>query len=294
MKRTLLSWGLILCLAPAGCGFAGFTNRFTAEEEITRSFPTRGTPRVVVDTFNGAIDTVTGDDQAVEIKVTKRTSGSSQEDAEADLDNIEVALTQDGNTVHVTARSRDQQFMRSRGAAVDLHVPPGTILELRTSNGKVTSTGPMGDITAHSTNGAVRATGGKGKLDLNTNNGPIAVDGGTGRLELHTSNGAIEVASPRAVVNAETSNGAIHFRGQLADGAHTLQTSNGKISVELPSAARFRIDASTSNGSVRNDFALSHTEDSGKTHLRGEIGESPTASLTLHTSNGSIEIRQGK
>lgn len=64
--------------------------------------------------------------------------------------------------------------------------------------------------------------------------------------------------------------------------------------ITLPSGARFRIDADTSNGKVTSDFPVSVTGAAGDIELRGSLGESPAVSIGAHTSNGDIEIRQGE
>jgi DUF4097 and DUF4098 domain-containing protein YvlB len=71
-----------------------------------------------------------------------------------------------------------------------------------------------------------------------------------------------------------------------------LQTSNGRITLALPADAEFRIDASTSNGKIKNGFDLDDKEKSNKNHLRGTVGKDPKVAIKLRTSNGSIEIRE--
>jgi DUF4097 and DUF4098 domain-containing protein YvlB len=288
-----LGFGLLpmALLSLTGCWVVNM-HPFTAEQEVSETFHTKATPKIVVDTFNGAIDVTPGDKGTVEARVTKRASGSSQEDAEQDLENIEVSMTQEGDTIHITAHKGEPSMWSNRGASVDLQVPDGTVLELRTSNGKVSVVAVTGDVTAHSSNGSIQIKGSRGKLNLTTSNGPIQTEGGVGRLDLKTSNGTITAKSTKAVVKARTSNGGIQFIGRLIDGDHTFQTSNGRIALSLPADAEFRLDASTSNGRVKSAFALDETEKTGKHELRGTVGKDPKAAIKLRTSNGSIDIRE--
>ncbi len=292
LRVLLLPLLSIAMLIVTGCGLGPLSNPFTAEEEIEESFAVSNAPQVVVKTFNGEIDVKIGSAGTLLAMVTKRGSGSSQEAADADLDNLDVDMTKQGNTVRITARSLSQKIIGNRGAHVKLEVPPGAVLDLHTSNGKVTSIGETGDVTARSSNGAIRIRGSKGKLQIDTSNGSITADGGAGRADLKTSNGSIECKADNALVTAHTSNGNIHFTGTLAAGDHSFNSSNGKIILALPADARFQLDAQTSNGKVSNGFGLTKTDQVSKSRVRGTVGANPAAKVKLHTSNGNIEINQ--
>jgi DUF4097 and DUF4098 domain-containing protein YvlB len=110
-------------------------------------------------------------------------------------------------------------------------------------------------------------------------------------MDLQTSNGAITIEADRAEVTAHTSNGAIRFRGSLARGEHSLHTSNGSIDVGVPANAQFRFDAQTSRGTIVNAFSKEQPTGKAKNHLAGTVGENPSTSLQLRTSNGSITLR---
>jgi hypothetical protein len=68
---------------------------------VTQSFTADRSPRIVVEVFNG------------------RGGGVSQAAAEDDLQNVEVTMTQDGDTIRVVAND------------------PGATLELHTNNGPI-------------------------------------------------------------------------------------------------------------------------------------------------------------
>jgi DUF4097 and DUF4098 domain-containing protein YvlB len=259
------------------CGNGLGINPFTAQETVSQSFETSAPPQVVVETFNGTITVVTDTASTVQADVTKRGSGFGQAEAQQDLKNIQVSMTQEGGAIRIIARRTDQrQNTGNSGAAVSLKAPSGTILDLRTSNGSVTVTGSTGDVT------------------VNTSNGRVQVMGGTGHLKLDTSNGSIEVDAENAVVTALTSNGQINFRGTLAQGDHSFRTSNGRIVLTLPASASFRFDATTSNGKIMSDWAVNRVGGTDEDHLGGTVGENSATFIELRTSNGSIELHQGQ
>jgi DUF4097 and DUF4098 domain-containing protein YvlB len=266
---------ILVVVASLGCSTSIGVSLSTADETVQKSFEVGASPRVVVETFNGKVQVTTDAAPTVSVSVTKRGSGNTQAAAQDDLKNIEVTMTQDGGAVRVVARriNRASNWGNS-GASATLKVPSGAVLELRSSNGTVTVLGQTGDVT------------------INTSNGKISVDGSRGQLKLDTSNGSIEASADQAVVNARTSNGAITFKGALAQGNHTLRTSNGKITLTLPASASFKLDAETSNGKVSSDFAVTRTGGSRDSELRGTVGDNPATSIELRTSNGGIELRK--
>jgi DUF4097 and DUF4098 domain-containing protein YvlB len=263
---------------PALNGCAALTaNAFRATATEQRAFTVSAQPSVVIDTFNGSITVAVISDNRIETTVTKTGSGASQEAAEADLKNVSVDYSQDGDTVRIVARRTGSRSFGSSGAAVQLKVPARAVLALTTSNGEIASEGTQGPITARSTNGKIEVRTARGKLDLETSNGAIVID------------------ATEATLAAGTSNGAIHFAGSLDKGMHTLTTSNGSIELTLPATVPFRFAASTSNGTVTNQFPglRASSGKPGSDRLTGLVGSgsSEDIGLKLMTSNGSITLK---
>jgi DUF4097 and DUF4098 domain-containing protein YvlB len=288
---------LLVVLSLAACGSGGVStgvNRATAEEVVSASFNS-DKPTIILETFNGSVDVAVNSGTTVKVDVTKRGSGSTPDEAKADLKNIQVTMNQEGSTVRVTAQRSDKRVdTGNSGASAKLIVPPGSILELRTSNGKVTSVGAVAAVTVQSSNGVIDVRGAAGPLDLKTSNGNIAVNGGSGTIDLETSNGTIEATTTlETQITAKSSNGSVRFNGPLAaKSKNDLRTDNGAIAVTLPAAASFTLDAATSNGKITSDFPVK-SDNPRDTELKGTVGNNPQASLKLQTSNANIEVHKG-
>jgi hypothetical protein len=284
----------IAMIALSACDANFSINPFTAEATVTQSFTPDGTARLVVEMFNGSVDVVAGSDDTVKIDVIKRGGGVSQAAAEDDLNNVEVTMTQDGDTIRVVARRADRRIdIGNSGASARLRVPNGAILDLRTSNGKIITSGPVGDVTAQTSNGPIETRGSLGQLDLNTSNGSITIDGGSGAINVETSNAPIDITADHVVVVGRTSNGPFRFSGSLASGRSEMITSNANLVVTLPADAQFVVDADTSNAKISSDFAVT-AQDFSDNRLRGTVGDDPGTTLKLHTSNGGIDLRQNR
>lgn len=273
MASSKACWLLAAILAFVGCEYMAHVR---VSQDVAQQYVTGPAPRIVVETFNGKVHVQRGADNEVKVTVSKVGSGRDEAAAQEDLANVEVTMIQEQNEVRITAKRVERRKTGNSGASVHLTVPPASHLELATSNGNITTE----EIT--------------GTQKLRTHNGAIKVAGGLGELSAYTNNGAVTLDARNAVVNARTSNGRIDFRGTLASGEHSLETSNGGIGIVLPNDAEFAINASTSNGSVTTDFALKTTEKKQPHTLKGSIGDHPAARITAKTSNGAIAIRRDK
>ncbi len=272
-------------------------SRQKVEEVVTKAFKTGRSPTLIVEVFNGGVEVIADADGEVNARVVKTGHGDTKEQAEAGLKNVEVTMEQDKDAVRIAARRLEekQDQPHQEGVSTAVHVPPGAILKLKTSNGGVKLTGGTGKVQVATSNGGIQAKDCKGHLHLTTGNGPIVVSGATGPVELTTTNGAINLQAENAVVTAHTSNSPIRFQGSLADGKHAFTTSNGPIALTLPAEAKFRASAMTSHGSVVNEFAPGSGGPSGGSVVaQAVVGDSPAVALTLQTSNGPITIRKKK
>src|SRR5207249_3610059 len=147
-----------------------------AERAEQRSFSVSAQPSVIVDTFNGAVKVKATSESKVEAIVTKGGTGANKEAAEADLNNVNVEYSQDGDRIRIVAKRTGPRVFGSSGASVDLKVPANTLLSLATNNGAISTVGIASETTARSSNGEIDITGAKGKLDLKTTNGAIKIE----------------------------------------------------------------------------------------------------------------------
>jgi hypothetical protein len=203
-------------------------------------------------------------------------------DVNLDFESLRVTAT-DAATVHLnrswswsfgepTTRQRkvgDRLVVSSSGCtftpglgctgSVELEVPRGVTLRLRTDNSGLTLRGLTGDI------------------DASTSNGSVEGSGLTGRLRLHTSNGHIEATDLRTTqVDASTSNGAVRLGFTIAPTTVVASTSNGSAEVLVPrDGTAYRVDATTSNGANQVTVPTDSLAD---------------RTIDAHTSNGAVRV----
>ena len=82
----------------------------------------------------------------------------------------------------------------------------------------------------------------------------------------------------------------VHFEAELVSGGENrLRASNGVVNVRLLGEPSLKLDASTSNGSVKCQRPITTQGISGKNRLEGTIGNG-NASLVVKTSNSSLTV----
>ncbi|MGI5466936.1 DUF4097 family beta strand repeat-containing protein [Streptomyces sp. CA-132043] len=115
----------------------------------------------------------------------------------------------------------------------------------------------VGKVGVSTDSGAVELTGVSGSVDVRTSNGRIHGRGlAGGPITARTTNGEIDLAPERPQdVRAETSNGAITLTVPAARYDVSARTSNGdkRIGVSDDPDGRYRLDLTTSNGSITVD-----------------------------------------
>jgi DUF4097 and DUF4098 domain-containing protein YvlB len=240
---------------------------------------------LTVNTFNGNVTVVGMGEGSIDVTVTSRARGTSQDTAQAALDQIMVTITQDGSGVTVTAEPVGSSAPDGLGADVDVTLPSDASLQLSSSNGRVEAVDVQGSITARTSNGSITTRDGH-DLDLTTSNAAVTATSPAGRLAIHTTNASVDVLNAQAVAaTVETSNGQLTFSGSLAPGDQQFHTSNAGISLQLPASQGFSLDGQTSNATVSSDFPLTAA---GST-ISGQVGDG-SARVSADTSNGTITV----
>jgi hypothetical protein len=248
---------------------------FRAEETESRIFSSSEIHAVKMETKNGGIRSSVRESDSIHVRFEKWATGDDREEARDNMRDIRIH-TSKGNTSGVLSIDVDfpNRIGTNYGCNVYLDVPQSLFLDLESSNGAIT--------VSESRNG----------LECSTSNGAIAIQDTEGKVELKTSNGAITVKDHYGELNGRTSNGAIDADVILPRRAECiLKTSNGSITLSIPSTTSAMIEASTSSGKVEVQNLDVTIVKTGKTEIKGKIGNGE-GDIDLGTSNGAILIRR--
>lgn len=134
----------------------------------------------------------------------------------------------------------------------------------------------------------------RARVEVKTVNGSVEVDGLAGTVRASTVNGSVRVTETSGAVDASTVNGSIRaeYRKVAGEEQHHFSTTNGSVTVYLPSDAGGDVEASTVNGSIRTDFPLTVSGKFGNRRMQGRLGDGRT-SFRIRTVNGSVKLLRG-
>lgn len=216
---------------------------------------------------NGEIEANGSADESAQVEATKKAHGDESKEAF-----IEVVEYSDGVTIcAVYARnvapgrchrggvdSESGNFWHNSRAKItfSVKVPRGVILKAETTNGGIHGRDLNSVVDAYTTNGNVEVS---------------TSEWASG----HTTNGHVDITMGKA-----------DWTGELS-----LASTNGGITVSLPSSAQFQVKAGTTNGDIRTDFPITVMGNFGSKHVSGTVG-SGGRDLKLATTNGGIEVRK--
>lgn len=259
-----------------GRGFGGDdSRRISAREQNT--YQVSGSPRVRVETFDGAVTVHAWDKNEVAYTAVKRAWDEKEMKG--------VTVEANGSNSEVTLRAKfDKSFAHS----------------YHEHDGRVTSYSSNADVEfdvyvprnavvfVSSGDGRLRVEGVNGELDLHTGDGTIDVTGSRGRLKAETGDGRIRVEDFDGDADAQTGDGRISLDGNFR--SLSARTGDGTISLALPEGSNATIE--TNAESVSNDgVAVAETPDTDARTRRWRIGGGGQT-FTLRTGDGRIILRR--
>ncbi|HDZ26618.1 hypothetical protein LCGC14_0779260 [marine sediment metagenome] len=238
-------------------------------EEFSKVLPLKADGTFSLKNVNGSVTITTWKEDKVDIEAIKTTKGDPGK-----LKEVKIEVEATANSVSVNTI-----FPRGKNIRVSVNykvkVPQGVNLgKVKSTNGSVYITGPVGNTNASTTNGRIELDGAKGTISLSSTNGRIEAVNIRGELDVDTTNGTIvlEMLSFEDTIKAKSTNGSITLRiGSLekVNADFNARTTNGSISLDLP-------------------VTLKSMKKSRRS-LEGQIGQGGPE-ISLRTTNGSIKI----
>ncbi|MGE5091982.1 MAG: DUF4097 family beta strand repeat-containing protein [Bacillota bacterium] len=197
------------------------------------------------------------------------------------------------------------------GAILEVSVPRGATVWVKSSSADVTLSGVEGDVDISTVSGAIRAEGTPrrltaeamdGNIDLTTRatitraktaGGSITIHGGGGDITASSVSGSIRYSGAHKVLvgRLETVTGAVTFQGTvMRGGTLSIETHDGPVDLSVPRDQLADFDLTTFGGAVTN--ALSGGGEpvvpKGKP-VRFSSGPGG-ASVTVRTLKGNVRV----
>ena len=290
--------------------FGSLTAQNIDDAYRTDVFNTGESPSIEIRTSGGAIVAEGHSNDKVRVYMIVRRGNRTLSPSDFDLDDFEIDISQDGNTITASAERKNSGIggWFSSGSNVSIsfvvHAPTNSTVNGRTSGGSVTARNFTNDVSLRTSGGSVTAESIRGNADLRTSGGSITlsdvqgnvngrtsggsirVEGLTGPADLRTSGGNIRLENVSGGITARTSGGSI--RAHLTEFTEDLdlRTSGGSITVDMPETDNFEMDLS---GNRVNIELRNFTGSSERDRVEGTIGNGGPM-LAARTSGGSVTV----
>lgn len=277
---------------------------------LTKTFTINTPGKVMVRTSGGSITVAGHNRNDVEVKMYVKKNGSSSwfssdDDIEEALEEYNISIRQDGNTVYAEAERRGRSWGNNNlSISFVVEVPHDISADLNTSGGSInlskvegehnvkTSGGSLnfdeitGYTEAHTSGGSINISQYDGVMKGNTSGGSIRANNSKGELKLHTSGGSIVLEDVSGSIDAHTSGGSIKAFVNDLDEYLTLKTSGGSINAVIPQG--MGVDLNLTGNRV-NTKLTNFTGQAEKNNIEGSMNGGGIP-ITLKTSGGSVNL----
>lgn len=303
MYRSFATLSLVLLLT-----LPSVADNNEREPYLVKNFRVNVPAQVEVKTSGGSIAVTggSGDEVVVKMFVSKNGfSWFSSDDIEESLEDYDINIRQEGNTVVATAEKLGSGWGSNslnisfelevpRSVSTDLHTSGGSISlfslegdqKVRTSGGSLNFEDINGYTEANTSGGSINITDYQGFIKGRTSGGSIRARNAGGEIDLHTSGGSIILEDVQGSIEARTSGGSIKAFVLNIDEYLTLKTSGGSINAAIPEGIGADLDLA---GNRVNTNLNNFSGTSERNRVKGSM-HGGGVTVTLRTSGGSVNL----
>jgi DUF4097 and DUF4098 domain-containing protein YvlB len=264
---------------------------FAEEKPYTvKTFNASEIENVGVRTSGGGISIFGSNDTKARVEVYVKGNNwkdLSKEEIEKRLQDYELKIALEGNTLVCTAKSKNNSMNWKNGLSISFKVysPVDVNTDLSTSGGGIKMTNLAGNLKFRTSGGGLDLEDLKGNIKGSTSGGGIDVVNCDQNVDLSTSGGGINARDCDGEIKLNTSGGGIGLKKM--SGNINVRTSGGGISVDYLDGD---LEASTSGGGINLDHIAGSVKartSAGSINANiDEIGDF----LDLSTTAGGIDI----
>jgi DUF4097 and DUF4098 domain-containing protein YvlB len=219
-----------------------------------------------------------------------------QVQSDRDLNDYHLEEHQDSDHVFFSLKEKPHlgfhMNWKTEHTKVTVETPARLDLDAKTADGNLAARGLTGDLKVHSGDGSVMLEDVHGNLRLGSSDGNVTIRRATGTLEARGSDGHMTVDGEFTAVQMHTSDGNLDLTlapGSKLDTASSVESSDGHVSINLPSTLAADLDISTSDGKIDCSLPLTMDHYDSSHAIRGKMNGGGTP-LSIHTSDGNVRI----
>ena len=260
----------------------------TSGHDWQKTYSVNGSPSLTIETSDSGLEIAScGDCKEIRVQVH----------AVRDLNEYRLEEHQDGDHVFFSFKEKPHvglfNWRNEAGTKVTVETPAHLDLDAKTADGNLTARELTGNLQVHSGDGSVTLEDVHGDLRLGSSDGNVVIRRASGTLEARGSDGHMTVDGEFSAVQMHTSDGNLDLTlapGSKLNAASRIESSDGHVSVHVPSTLAADLDITTSDGHVDCSLPLTMDHyDSRGNHLHGRLNGGGTP-LSVHTSDGNVRI----
>lgn len=221
---------------------------------------TRGPAELVVEVRTGHVHVRATDTATTDVLLTGPDAG-------------EVRVAQSGDRISVLgARHRGLPGGGDTAVRVDVTLPAGSAVVVRTGSADVHLEGPLGATEVRSGSGDVLLGDAAGPTVLETGSGDVRVGAASAELRIKSGSGRVHVGHVASDLLVSTGSGDVELR--VSEGSAVLKTGSGDVRVGVPVGVPVWTDITTGSGRIRSDLPSTGAPAEGQPYveLRAKTG----------------------
>ena len=305
MKKLLLSAILILAVFSSEL-VAGVTLR--TDPYLTKNFTLNGSGNLKVETSGAsvAVTGASGNEVIVDmyVKLNGREIEMEDDEVERELDNYNLDISQNGTTISVIVKKRNNSGRNKLNFSFKVQVPTemsskfqssggsisvdglNGVQEIATSGGSIQVVNSSGSVNTHSSGGSLRVENFEGDVAVQSSGGSVKVNQLTGDLKVNTSGGSVNLSEIKGSISASSSGGSIKAQLTNVERELTMKSSGGSITAIVPDGLGLDLDLS---GGRVNSKLSNFSGEVKKDRILGKINGGGVP-VTMQSSGGSINL----
>ncbi len=310
-KTAVLTLALVLVVS---VGAMAAKDRFEEKFARTESLDRNG--KVSLINVSGTIQVRSWDKAQVQIDAVKISEASSMDKAKENIAKVTIEVVKEGGTLRIQTKYPENRLTRNNNLNVHVNyvvtIPDQAALRVKNVSGDIDVQAIGGALDVDEVSGDVKIVDAPQSVDCQTVSGTIEIRQAGGDVNLKAVSGRIIAEGIKGSIEAETVSGTIRLRDVreaksvraktisggiecetdiLPGGRYYFDVLSGGITLTLPAAATFELDAETFSGSIRTDFPITMTGRISPKELRGTVGAGG-ATLRVKSFSGTVEIRK--
>ncbi|MBL0939114.1 MAG: DUF4097 family beta strand repeat protein [Gemmatimonadaceae bacterium] len=252
--------------------------------------------RLLVRGVDGNSGTVRGDHRSYELRTTGTTM-SVQPRESSDRSSERQSSSRDSDLLEVDVPRGARLVVRSLSGDVEVRDMSGSV-DVRTASGTLRFEGVSGRLNVESMTGDISVTGRTAGLRATTVSGDLRLREMRGELEVHTTSGDVSISGEQITrLTVESISGNVGMDGLLDREARVRITAHsGNVTLRLPDEAHGMMEVSTFNGTINTATPLTmlpgdvNRSRAGRNSRRYQLGNGGPMQLEISTFNGNIRL----